>query len=188
MIWMIGVLVLFFSSCQQEAQETHYKEIVIQAPPSTEPISPDVKENRWRWSVPKGWQEIPAQGMRLASFSLIDDPKAMDCSIVSLGAMAGGLPANLSRWLGQLGLEASTDHLKELMHTAQQVRTKDGLEGQVFDFSMIQPEAVLSDTSMMAAMIKFNEATIFVKMTASIESIRQHRNEFFNLVASISRK
>lgn len=51
--------------------------------------------NMFTWTAPEGWKQEAGGAMRLATFHLRSDAKAIDCSIVSLGGMAGGLEANL---------------------------------------------------------------------------------------------
>ena len=68
------------------------------------------------------------------------------------------------------------------------VKTKDGMGVKVFDFTHLQPQASSTDRSMMAAMIDVNQTTVFVKMTGSIESIKQNKDNFLKLLSSITRK
>lgn len=53
------------------------------------------------WEAPAGWKEVPASGMRAASFQV---PGGGDLSVVSLPGDAGGALANVNRWRGQIGL------------------------------------------------------------------------------------
>jgi len=65
--------------------------------------SPAPAEDRLTWTTPEGWSELPADGMRRASFRVADDPRA-ECYLVVLGGTGGGLLANVNRWRGQMGL------------------------------------------------------------------------------------
>ena len=149
MIFILCIFALFFSSCEQKPQVRHYTEIIVEAPQVNTPSLPDasvpvdthVGSNMFTWVVPQGWKEEAAGGMRLATFHLIADPNAFDCDIVALAGPAGGLEANLERWLGQLGISASDDHLHALTDSVQILRTKDGLEIKVFDFTALQTKA-----------------------------------------------
>ena len=122
MIWILCIFTLFLSSCEQKPQESHYKEVVLQAPQVNNPSVPaaattpadphagldmsamgaalgmnNPNSNMFTWDVPQGWKQEAGTGMRLATFHLLSDEKAIDCSLVSLGGMAGGLEANLRR-------------------------------------------------------------------------------------------
>src|SRR5688500_16517882 len=57
------------------------------------------------WTVPEGWTEQPASGMRLGSFAVPGrEGPAADMSVVALSGPAGGDLANINRWRGQIGL------------------------------------------------------------------------------------
>jgi hypothetical protein len=59
------------------------------------------------WSLPKGWQQEPASGMRLATIKLDPDDRSLEMSVIPL-AMRGGdvteyVLSNVNRWRGQVG-------------------------------------------------------------------------------------
>jgi len=215
MIWIVCIFTLFLSSCDQKPQESHYTEVVVQAPqvnapsmpvaqtaPSdqTTPVDPHAgldmsamglpSENgqmssMFSWATPEGWKEEAGTGMRLATFHLSSDAKAVDCSIVALGGMAGGLEANLRRWMGQLGVKATDDELATLISSASSTKIKSGEEGKVFDFTTIQSKARSTDKSMIVVMVTMDEATLFVKMSGTVETVRKNKDDFFKLAGSV---
>ncbi len=212
MIWILCIFTLFFSSCGQKPQESHYKEVVLQAPQANaasahavdilpaDPhagldisamgglIAQPTSQNLLAWVSPEGWKEEAGTHMRMATFHLIADPKTIDCSIIALAGPAGGLEANLRRWMGQLGLQVSDDNLKQLVMSVQNFKTKDGLEVKVFDFTNLQAQGLPSDKSMLAVMMTVDQTTVFVKMMGSIESVKQNKDNFLKLLGSITRK
>lgn len=149
------------------------------------PTANSVMQGHLTWSLPAGWEEQPATGMRLATFRLTSDPKKIDCSIVVLGGMAGGLEANLSRWMEQIDLKSSSKSLQSMIHSSESLKTQDGQEAKIYDFTSMQKDAPTSDKSMIAAIISSAEVTIFLKMTGSIEAVSQNRNGFSELVKSL---
>jgi hypothetical protein len=212
MIWILCILSVFLSSCEQNPPETHYKEVVVEAPQAVVPSVPvtspapvqdphagldmsaigaaigmnsPMNSHMFSWSAPQGWKEEPGGGMRLATFHLLSDAKAIDCSIVSLGGMAGGLEANLRRWMGQIGLQATPDELSSLIASAPSTKIKTGQEGRIFDFTSIQTRSPLSDKSMVAVMVVMDEATLFVKMTGTVGTVSKNKADFFKLVGSV---
>jgi hypothetical protein len=176
MIWILCIFSLLFSGCGQRPQERHYTEIIVEAPQGNAPGI--------FWVVPQGWKEEAGAGMRLATFHLIADPETIDCDIIALAGPVGGLDANLERWLGQLGLQASDDILSQLTASAQILKTKDGLEIKVFDFTSLQTQGN-PDKSMLAAMIALGQTTVFVKMTGPIEAVKHNKDNFLKLLRSI---
>jgi hypothetical protein len=140
------------------------------------------------WTVPANWIEKPGKGMRVATFQKADDPQAIDCSIVTLGGEAGGIEANLSRWMGQLGIQPSAENLQKLVATSQGMKTQDGQEVKVYNFADIQEGISKVDKSAIAAIISTPAASIFVKMTGGMEAIHQNRNSFEELIKSLRHK
>lgn len=55
------------------------------------------------WKAPAGWRQMPASGMRRATFVV---PGPAELSVISLPGDAGGELANVNRWRGQVGLPA----------------------------------------------------------------------------------
>jgi hypothetical protein len=141
--------------------------------------------NMFTWSAPQGWKQEAGGGMRLATFHLLSNTKAIDCSIVALGGMAGGLEANLRRWMGQIGVKATEDELSTLISSASSTKIKTGQGAQVFDFTTIQSKAQLTDKSMIVVMVLMDEATLFVKMAGTVDTVSKNKDDFFKLVGSI---
>jgi hypothetical protein len=203
MIWLIPILLLVVSGCQPTPQERHYTEVVIQAPERPMAVNPHdgmdmssmatsdmdiptVMNTNYSWVAPFGWKQSPGKGMRLASFHLSEDKDAIDCSVISLAGMAGGLEANLRRWMGQIGLE-NLD-LAGLISSASTIKIKSGQEAKVFDFTTIQGAVKPSDKSLVVVMLAADDATLFIKMTGSMENVKKHKADFFKLVQSIEPK
>ncbi|MBF0503577.1 MAG: hypothetical protein HQL14_00605 [Candidatus Omnitrophica bacterium] len=215
MVWMLCILIVLGYGCQQKPQVRQYTEIKIeprqadssQADPHTgmnmpamNPSDPHAglnmtamagvmaataSEKMINWDCPVGWKEEAGSHMRMATFHTTGDPKAIDCYIIALTGPAGGLEANLTRWMGQIGLEASFAQVKQLKQSAQELKTKDGIAVEAFDLSLLQSGAKSSDPSIMAAVIPLNAVTVFVKMTGSIDSVKQNKGNFLKLISSI---
>jgi len=209
MVWIICIFTLFLSSCDQKPQESHYKEVVVDTPQANALIAPATASmpadphagmdmssmslpsdtasmnNMFTWGTPQGWKQESGGGMRLATFHLISDAKAIDCSIVTLGGMAGGLEANLRRWMGQIGLQATPNELSGLISSAPSTKIKTGQEGKIFDFTSIQSKAKQTDKSMIVVMVTMDGATLFIKMTGTIDSVSKNKDDFFKLVGSV---
>ena len=67
--------------------------------------APEAQGSPLSWTLPPGWQELQASGMRLANLRPAGHPDA-ECTLVILGGDGGGLEANVNRWRReQMGLE-----------------------------------------------------------------------------------
>ena len=215
MNWILCVFVLFLSSCTQKPQESHYTEVVVQAPqvstpvpmaqqapPSdqTMPADPHAgldmstmslpsdnsgMSNMFTWDTPQAWKQEAGGGMRLATFHLLSDAKAIDCSLVALGGVAGGLEANLRRWMGQIGVKATDDELSTLIASAPSTKIKSGQDGKIFDFTTIQSKSQPTDKSMIVVMVTMDEATLFIKMAGTLDTVSKNKDDFFKLVSSV---
>ena len=186
-----GFVLLFFLSifcyswcgCAKKDQERQYDETVLETPKSV------ASDNAFLWQVPTGWKEEPASGMRIATFRLAGNPDEIDVSIVSLGGMAGGLEANLARWATQLNIKLAADQdLPKLISNAEIISLPNGSKAKIFDFTRLQGGQDLSTKSMIAAMINFDDTTVFVKMTGSIDAVKNHERSFQALLQSIQPK
>lgn len=195
-----------FIGCDQKPQERKYVEIVKETPmPNSSAMMGDPHaglgldipmansssgvSSDLAWDVPSGWQEVAGSGMRVASFKRSDDPEAIDVSVVSLSGPAGGLEANLTRWAGQIALDLSAnDGLSQLINRAEVLKTQDGRELKVFNFTQLQEGQDPSTKSTVAAMVEINGSTIFVKMTGAINEVTDNLETFKTLARSVRAK
>lgn len=73
-------------------------------PPGAMPPPPrPTGKGALKWSTPKGWTEAAGSGMRYATLTP-PGPGKVEMSVVVLPGSAGGEPANVNRWRGQIGL------------------------------------------------------------------------------------
>lgn len=194
------VSLITLTGCEQKSPERQYTEVVIEAPKAgmsamTDPhagmdisavgnMMPEANAPDLTWTLPQGWMEGTAGGMRLATFHLRNDPKNIDVSIVVLDGMAGGLESNLSRWLGQIQLPAAENDLKKLIAEAQSVRTRGQWEAKIYDLTGLTRDG--NAASMIVAVISADSKTVFVKMTGNKNNCLQQKDSFLGLVRSIS--
>lgn len=192
--------VLLVASCRQEPEVRRYREIVSGPPArSTQPSMPDDDIHRGivvpdgdaelpapaagdlAWSAPAGWVEEAGRGMRLAT--LRPDGAEGDCTIVVLGGVAGGTEANITRWLGQLGVELSDEDLASFIAGAEELQSEGGLSGKFYDFtSLVGGEG---DSAMLAGVFEIGRRTAFIKYTAQRNVLETHREGFLELCRSL---
>ena len=212
-LWMSLVcFTILLSSCGDNAtQPRHYVEITIPAPseenqqltlPSWHPPIGDMSSSDMNnpelaklvqdstlnipltWETPKTWNEEQGSGMRLVTFrSHETDP--IECSIVSLSGAAGGVEANLRRWMQQIGLNVSDQEFVRFLQNPSTLKTKNKEEASVFDFTQLQKSDSDQSPSMMAIVFSINETTIFVKMTGSKKAVLKNRTPFISLGGSL---
>jgi hypothetical protein len=129
------------------------------------------------WTLPKGWTQAVAGGMRYATLTPPGGGK-IDVSVVVLPGAAGGELANVNRWRGQIGL-APLDEAA-LIAARRPLSTKAGRLA-VYDFS--------SDGAgggrMVAALVEVGGNTWFLKMTGDAAPVAGARPAFLSLLESL---
>lgn len=131
------------------------------------------------WQAPAGWKELPASGMRRASFQVPGPAGAGDLSVVVLPGPAGGTLANINRWRGQLGLgEFSAADLQ-----AQSKRASSPAGPLVVvDFA---GNGSNSGTRLLAAILETPQQTWFFKLTGPEATVAGSRRGFMEFIAGL---
>ena len=218
MLWLSSLVLVFtLTSCEKKFVKRQYQEVVVQAlapkvnfdhsklqlpeghPPidqSSMPIDNQAMndmldnsstETELHWTTPEGWNEGKSNGMRLATFATVgQDP--IECTIVALGGEAGGLTANVKRWMNQINLiNISDDQVDQFLNQAKSLTSEGGLEMKILDFNQLQMQSSDDTPSMMAALITVDDRTIFVKMTGAKSAITANQTQFEHLCRSLKK-
>ena len=178
-------LLILLTGCEQKPQVRHYTEITIRIPDkpmamsNAMPTANDTIKNKITWDLPNGWVEESGGPMRLTTFKLSSNPEAFDGSIVALPGGAGGLVANLKRWMGQINLNTTDAEFDQFMRSS-----KDG----VYDFTKLQQGQSPYSKSLIAAMIDIDGTTVFVKLNGTLTIVKEYRAAFLSLVRSVRLK
>lgn len=142
-------------------------------------VPTDAKKPEWK--VPPTWKEEQAEGMRLGSFSLVDDGNKADVSVVTLTGAAGGVLENINRWRGQLSLPpVSQSDLTRLSDTCK----VDGGDGILVDLIGEKQAGDKSKTRILGAIIPRGDRTWFVKMTGEETLVARQKSAFLDFVKS----
>ncbi len=173
------LLFLVFTSCDGDSSIRSYTE---EAPAQEMRAS---VENRIKWEKPAGWtQETNTSGMRLATFSTGAGDDAIICTIVPLKGEAGGLKANVTRWLGQLKIQMqSEEKLERFLDQKESFFTRGNYSADLVDFTALAAKP--DDISMMVAIVRIAEMTLFIKMSGKKEPLVANRPGFESLCKSI---
>ncbi|MBZ0310329.1 MAG: hypothetical protein K8I82_29985 [Anaerolineae bacterium] len=154
------------------------------------PISPELERSVDRsplnWKTPQGWSERKGSGMRLVTFSGNSPEGETETTIISLGGQAGGLEANVTRWVRQIGLNISPAELQIFLSQQQGITTVSGLQTTLVDLTQLQNSLPGTAPSMIAAIIDRGRSQIFIKMTGSKDAVHSQLENFRTLITSIS--
>ena len=137
----------------------------MQDPALQQQINASADQTPLSWETPAGWVEKKGGGLRLATFSGTD-PKAMvEATIISLGGSAGGMMANVTRWMQQIQIDIpAKPDLESFINRQEKFSTSSNLPGQLIDLTQLQGNASPDAPSMIAAIVEPGDTPISVKM------------------------
>jgi hypothetical protein len=158
----------------------------VASSPSLPPGHPEIARNSspsppFTWSLPANWEELPASGMRAASFSAKGKGgKVADVSLVPLSGRAGGVLGNVNRWRGQVGQPNTTE--EELTKSTQPIEIS-GQQAQFFEITG-KSEDPESRTNILGAILSRNGTTWFFKMTGNDAVVTEQKPAFLEFLNS----
>lgn len=123
------------------------------------------------WDAPEGWRETKGSQMRMASFSVSTDAGEVDISLVRLGGAAGGMLANVNRWLGQIAMRPIES--EELAGLLDERRTEQG--DRYFLVELNNPDI---ERSIYGGIYQRRGYTLFAKLVARTPAAQQAADDF----------
>lgn len=175
----------------RKAEWRSYREVTVTQPaPAMPPMAGQAADGgapALEWTVPEGWAETAGSGMRLATFTLGEGAATGVCTIVLLGGNAGGLEANVARWIGQTGAKPPEgEALQAFIGKQQSLKSAGGFDVFIADLTSLAANDEAS--SMLAAIATIGESTCFVKLTGSAATIKAQKDKFVALCGSLKPK
>lgn len=136
------------------------------------------------WTLPAGWIEQQAGGMRVGSFHVEGaDGESADVSVIPLSVTAGTDLDNLNRWrVQQLGLPAMD--AKGMSETKETVSI-GGVEASMFDLLGKDPNSD-KPTRILAVISRTSESTWFFKMIGPDKLVAGEKSSFVQFLQSFS--
>lgn len=136
------------------------------------------------WTVPAGWEEKPASGMRVASYAVKrPDGRSVDISVVAMGGGAGGELENVNRWRDQIGLEPATEAdlagLRSIIPAGNRQVVMYELDGKKAVLDGKYPARTL------AAILPAGEMTVFFKITGESALVAEQKPQFLAWLKSV---
>lgn len=137
------------------------------------------------WTVPQGWREKPADGMRAGSFEVNVDGHRLDISVIPLPGQSGSELDNVNRWRGQVKLPLISE---EEMQKAAKPLQVGSEEARVY--LMTSKEGLIDHgghkdkMSIAAAVLKKGDTTWFYKMSGPEDMVGENLQKFTQFVAS----
>jgi len=154
--------------------------------PALPPGHPDMSAAavpKVQYTLPGGWQEVPAGQFRVASFRIAGkDSKQADVSVVPLPGLAGSDLDNVNRWRGQVGLGPVSE--LELSKLAQDVE----IAGQPAKLYEQAGTTAASGQSLriLAAITRRDGVAWFFKMTGDDVLVVEQKPVFVEFLRSVT--
>lgn len=184
-LWLGWLLALGAVGCGRE-------EIRVYRAPKEQPPSTAVRPmgastaptERLAWTLPPGWDEQAASGLRYGSFRVTGSGQAMaDVSVVLLQGDAGGELANVNRWREQIGLPPVSG--AELARQS----TRIAAANQKVLLVDLAGEKPIGENKqrlrILAAILPRGSATWFFKMTGETKLVAAQKPKFIGFVQSV---
>ena len=132
------------------------------------------------YTLPSGWTQKAAAGMRLVSLAGGKGADAVDVSVVTLSGSAGGIAPNFNRWRRQVGLPPmpAAELLKLLEAT-----TVGDQEGQLG--VLVGKDTGEGARGVVAVLVPRQGMTWFFKMSGSASAIEANTAAFRTFLASV---
>jgi hypothetical protein len=196
---ILALLLLLTASCGEERSVRKYQETVTpvgmsrttsgQQMKPTSPAHPGAGAVHFSWETPEGWTETPkTSGMRLAAFSVKEGDKEAVCTIITLRGEAGGLKANVERWLGQIAgpSAAGGETVNQLLGKQERFLTNGQFPAAFIDYTPITPDP--AGKSILVTIITVQGNSVFIKMTGEKSILEKNKTKFKALCRSFTSK
>ncbi len=188
-------------SCKQDENVRQYKEIAppptptnmtngmgntgaeMAPPENTSPVNIDIT-----WTLPENWKKSDsASAMRVGSFIIPNaDPELnIDVSVVQFPGMAGGVEANVMRWMKQIGIAPDSFDLKEFLLHSEHFKTLSAQDGLLIDLTNKLSGDITQSKSIFGALISTAEYTVFVKGMGHKQTLIKNKSSLVTFCKSL---
>ncbi len=133
-----------------------------------------------KYTVPAGWTEKPASGMRLASFEIPSDAGNAEVTIISAG---GDSRSNVARWQRQLTPAAGDEVVEKVLQSAEKIE----VNGTPAELYVIKGAEGPSQPAFLASIIPWRpDQALFVKFSGPASVADQNQDAFRAFVKSLT--
>ena len=130
------------------------------------------------WTVPSGWQEVPAAQFLLAEYSIAGANGAKaEVNVAQLSGNGGGVLPNVNRWRGQIGLDPVDETGLTGVTTTMAVAG-----GQVTFVDMTGKDMSGETTRLVAAIVPVGDQTWFYKLMGDEKVVAGQKDAFTKFV------
>jgi hypothetical protein len=193
---LAAALVLFAAGCGRDTVKVYKADAsdTTVAPPTSAvaasmpasmpdglPMPDNSGQPKLKYNLPDGWKEKALTQMRVASFEIFENGKAVDVSVIPLGAMSGGDTANVNRWRGQVGQPPLDENA--LAKLAEKVEVA-GQPGDLYDITGTIPGSGDAER-IIGTILHTDTATWYFKMSGAADLAEKQKNNFVTFLKSV---
>jgi hypothetical protein len=173
-ILLLTICIAASLSCGEEKVRTYQvageeKETTLTTPATPPSPSPELI-GKLRWKAPDNWEKQTPGQFQLELYKI---NAGASLAISSLPGDAGGIPANVNRWRGQIGLPSTEDVGGDVIEVES-----EGVSARWFELKG-------AEQSILAAIITLPKETWFFKLTCSTSELEGMREQFQNFLATV---
>ena len=134
-----------------------------------------------KFTVPGGWEQSPASGMRMATFKVAEGDLQAEVTVISAG---GDDRSNVARWQRQLTPDASEDVIDGVMKAADRFEV-NGVPAELYSIKGAEGP---DQGAFLAAIIPWQPTSkLFVKFIGPAKLAEQQRESFTMFVKTLKR-
>lgn len=141
---------------------------------------PEDTESPLRYDVPTGWEEVGADGISLATFTVHRDSSALTITVTPMPA-SNDLLMNVNRWRDQVGLPRLDN--ERLDEAIAPISLGQGAEGKYI--TLVGPDGTDPQTAILGVVAVRGDTAWFVKLKGDAKAALRERPNFEAFVRSL---
>ncbi len=172
------IAIVSLSACQKPQPMAYDAEKSPVSAGSGVSFSSKLNQAKFKYKLPKGWQEVAPGPMRVASFKApLSNGRTVEVAVTTLSGPAGGLLANVNRWRGQVGLGAiASDQL------GTQIKLISDGPNRISFVEILNPT---SQQMVLAGIIESESDTWFFKSMGPVADLKSIQTPLIELIKSV---
>lgn len=127
------------------------------------------------YSVPAGWTELPASGLRKATLQVTDENGSGELTVLVFPGDVGGTLANINRWRGQIQLAPVTEAELATISSPYPISKHGGLYVQLNGGAQ----------SILGGLLPFHDSTWFFKFIGDSATVLANETQFKAFLDSV---
>ncbi len=181
-VWPLAALTVVLTGCGRE-EVRYYPNVPKESGPAfAQKPAPNHDAMHLEWTVPPGWKDKGASGMRAGSFAVDGSGgQSADVSVIALSSWAGRELENVNRWRAQVGLQPIAESELPANTTTIEI---GGAPGQLFEFAGT-PVDQDKKVRILAAALPLPGLAWFFKMTGDDALVLAQKPVFMEFLKSV---